>query len=187
MDASDTSAIAACQAGDLSAFDVLYTTHVEAVYRFLYRRTSVREVAEDLTSITFLKAMQSIGSYDAARGPFIAWLYRIARNALIDHVRSPASHTATLADDAEIADDADASERAAKAIDRVRLQKAMENLTPIQREIVMLRLWEGLSYKEIAEVVGKSEGNAKVIFSRAVATLRAAVTLLLLFLFPHSL
>ncbi len=188
MDAAELAAIRACQAGALDQFDVLYRQHVDAIYRFLHRRTLVREVAEDLTSTTFLKAMESIGSYNPDRAPLIAWLYRIARNTLIDHARSPASKTVTLDDTFEIAGDDDATLKATRAIDKKRLMAALQKLTPVQRDIVTLRLWEGLSYQEISSVVGKSEGNCKVLFSRSVAALRSALILLLLFLLsPRSL
>lgn len=187
MDATELAAIEACQAGKLDQFDSLYLKHVDAVYRFLHRRTYVREVAEDLTSTTFLKAMESIGSYDPARGPLIAWLYRIARNTLIDHARSPASKTVTLNDSFEIAGDDDAELRTVRSVDKQRVLAALQKLTPVQRDIVTLRLWEGLSYQEISSVIGKSEGNCKVIFSRAVTALRSALILLILFLFPSSL
>jgi RNA polymerase sigma-70 factor (ECF subfamily) len=77
---------------------------------------------------------------------------------------------------------------AERAIDAEKLHTAMKVLTPDQREIVMLRIWEGLSYAEIAEITGKSEGNAKVIFSRSISELRTKLpSLLLLLLFPNSL
>ncbi len=187
MDAAEIAAIEACQAGALDQFDALYLKHVDAIYRFHYRRTSVREVAEDLTSATFLKAMEAIGSYDPERGPFIAWLYRIARNTLIDHTRSPARQTATLDDSFEIAGDEDATLRTTRALDKERVLAALQKLTPLQRDIVTLRLWEGLSYQEISSVVGKSDGNCKVLFSRSLTALRTALAVLLLCLFPSSL
>lgn len=184
MDQPELSSIEECQAGRLSAFDNLYTLHVDAIYKFLHRRTLVREIAEDLTSVTFLKAMESIRSFDPERGPFRAWLYRIARNTLIDHYRRGSSHTVDIESVWDLPSEDSASELAEQSIDARKLHEGLQRLKPAQRQIVLLRVWEGLSYKEIAEITGKSENTCKVTFSRAVSELRAHLpSLLLLLLF----
>ncbi len=188
MDASERDFVVSCQRGRLEDFDPLYLLHVDAVYRYLHRRTLSKEVSEDLTSTVFLKALESIRSFDPQKGVFRAWLYRIARNALIDFYRSHAQKTVSIENVWDVASEDVTSLSAERSIDAAKLHEAMKILTPDQREIVMLRVWEGLSYAEIAEITGKSEGNAKVIFSRAIAGLRAKLpSLLLLLLFPHSL
>lgn len=188
MDSVELGHIASCRNGHLEDFDSLYLQHVDAVYRYLHRRTLQREVAEDLTSTVFLKALDSIRSYDPQRGVFRAWLYRIARNALIDFYRSSARTNVSIENVWDLASDDITSLAAEKAIDAAKLHDAMKIFTPDQREIVMLRIWEGLSYAEIAELTGKTEGNAKVMFSRALVELRTRLpSLLLLLLFPHSL
>ncbi len=190
MEQAELSAVEACQKGQLSAFDDLYTLHVDAIYKYLHRRTLVREIAEDLTSTVFLKAMESIRSFDPNRGPLRAWLYRIARNSLIDHYRRQSSHTVDIESIWDLPSQESASELAEHSVDAQKLHEAMKHLTPAQRQIVLLRVWEGLSYKEIAELTGKSEGSCKVMFSRAVADLRShlpALLLLLIFASRHGL
>lgn len=188
MDSSELQHIAACQKGDLTHFDALYSAHIDAVYRFLYRRTLVKEVAEDLTSITFMKALESIRSFNPNKGEFRAWLYRIARNTLFDHYRSPARKTVNIETVWDLSSDEFPSDDANRSINATKLHEALKNLTPLQREVLMLRLWEGLSYKEISRLIGKSEGNAKVLVSRAIAELRTQMpTLLLFLLFPSFL
>ncbi len=182
MDSSELAHVAACQAGRLADFDPLYVLHVDAVYKYLIRRTLLKEVAEDLTSITFIKALESIRSFNPAKGELRAWLYRIARNALIDHYRSPASKTVDIETVWDLPGDDVTSLMAERSIDAAKLHEAMSHLKPLQREVVMLRIWEGLSYKEIAELTGKSEGNCKVLFSRALGDLRAHLPSLLLLL-----
>jgi RNA polymerase sigma-70 factor (ECF subfamily) len=187
MDQSELAAVTACQQGDLNAFDQLYMLHVEPVYRFLHRRTLIREIAEDLTSSTFIKAMESIRSFNPEKGELRAWLYRIARNLMIDYYRSTRP-TVDIESVWDLPSDDIASLATEKHIDAAMLREAMQSLNADQREIVMLRVWEGLSYKEIAMLTGKSETNAKVIFSRAVSSLRSQLpSLTLLLLFPYIL
>jgi RNA polymerase sigma-70 factor (ECF subfamily) len=187
MDDSELADIAACQRGELTHFDPLYVLHVDAVYRYLYRRTLHRETAEDLTSTVFLKALESIRSFDPSKGKLRVWLYRIARNALIDYYRSRKT-TVDIEDVWDLAGDEVASLAAEHSFDVKDLHEAMKHLTSDQRDVVLLRVWEGLSYAEIAALTGKTEGNAKVLFSRAIKDLKTHMpALLLLLLFPHSL
>jgi len=184
MPLDESAAIAACQAGDLSPFDQLYQSYVRPIYAYLYRRTFHRETAEDLTSVTFIKALERIRTYDASRGTFSMWLYRIARNTLTDHLRTR-KQTVDIEDVLGLAAQDDPHADAARSADREKLRKALATLDPVKREIVLLRVWEDLSYKDIAAIVGKSEGNCKVIFSRAMDALRgecgpAALAILLL-------
>lgn len=188
MDAAELSSIRACQSGDLSHFDALYTLHVDAIYKYVYRRTLVKEVAEDLTSITFIKAMEGISSFNPEKGVFRAWLYRIAHNAMIDHFRNPASKTVDIETVWDLPSAEITSLRAERAVEAQKVHAAMRHLSAQQKEIVLLRLWEELSYKEIAELTGKSEGNCKVIFSRAMSELREHLpSLLALMLFSRTL
>ncbi len=185
MDQTELAAVSACQAGDLTKFDAIYTENVDAVYRFLYRRTLHRPTAEDLTSTAFIKAMESIRSFDPSKGKLRAWLYRIARNSLIDHYRT-SRPTASIETVWDLSGDEVASLATERGIDAGLLHKALATLSPDQREIVLLRVWEGLSHKEIADLTGKTESNSKVIFSRAVAELRTQLpSLAILLLFPH--
>lgn len=182
--AEEAAIIDTCAQGDLSAFAALYDAYVTPIYRFAYYRTFAKELAEDLTSQTFLKAIEGIRTFDAAKGNFGAWLYRIARNVVTDHFRS-VRPTEILEDDAPFASADDPHGDADKRLRFTQIRRALADLDPLKRDIVMLRLWDGLSYREIAAVVGKSEGNCKVIFSRTVDSLRSrlhpAAFLLLLF------
>jgi RNA polymerase sigma-70 factor (ECF subfamily) len=187
MDSSELHDIASCQAGDYKAFDPLYLRHVDKIYKYVFRRTLSGEVAEDITSQTFLKALESIRSFNPSKGEFRTWLYRIARNTLFDHFRRY-KRTEDIETIWDLAGDEFASTSTEESIDAAALHKAMQILKPREREILLLRVWEGLSYKEIAEALDLTENNAKVIFSRTIGELRTKLpSLLLLILFPYSL
>ena len=173
---------------DSKAFEAQYDAYVRKIYKYVYYRTQHRETAEDLTSQVFLKAFDKLDGFDEARGTFSAWIYGIARNALTDHYRS-SRDTVDIDDvwdlhsDEDIVRDAEARERVEK------LRPYLQALPKDQRELVILRLWDGLSYAEIAEVTGRSEDACKMAFSRTVARLRKDVpaAILLLMLFTHRI
>jgi RNA polymerase sigma-70 factor (ECF subfamily) len=166
-------------------FDALYRENVDAIYRYLYRRTLTRMTAEDLTSQTFLKALEKIDSFDPAKGRFGGWVMTIAKNVLTDHFRALKPQT-DIDDVWDLSSDDDVAGSLEDKEAHAELRDALAKLPKDKREIVLLRMWEDLSYAEIAAVTGKSEGNCKVIFSRAMKDLRALVPLstLLLILFP---
>jgi len=172
--------VEAFRGGDRSAFETLYQRHVRSIYRFVYLRTHHRPTAEDIVSQTFLQALQRIDSFDAARGSFTAWIYRIARNLIIDHYRKLRPESAI-----EDAWDLPAgSDTAADADAAIRIQQArslLKDLNPKQREIVLLRAWEGRPFAEIAEIVGSTEAAAKMTYRRSVEALKNALLVLLLF------
>lgn len=189
MTSDESSAIAACQAGDLSQFDPLYRQYVERIYAYIYRRTLVRQTAEDITSVTFMKALRSIQQFDAAKGTFSGWLYRIARNAITDHYRSH-REVSDIDDVWDLSSDNDVHREAEAGIDYDQIREALASLEPAKRDILLMRLWDGLSYAEIAAITGKTETNCKVTFSRTIAALRKDLPLaafLLLFTFPLHL
>ncbi len=167
----DSVYVSKCQKGDTAAFGVLYDRYIDKIYRFIYYKTFVKEVAEDLTSDVFHKALTKINSFDQRKGVFSAWLYRIARNSVIDHYRSHKSDV-PLEDVFEVGVD----ERTPETLDAIselkKVSAYLETLNAKQREIITLRVWEELSYKEIAAMVGGSEDSVKMAFSRGIRELR---------------
>ncbi|MDD4318737.1 MAG: sigma-70 family RNA polymerase sigma factor [Candidatus Peribacteraceae bacterium] len=164
--------IEACQQSRLEDFALLYDKYHVPIYRYVYYRTFDKETAEDLTSQTFLKALERIRTFDPQRGNFGAWLYRIARNAVIDHVRAKRP-VERMDEDWDRASGENVAGDVATRMEFRRIREALDGLDPLKRDIVLLRLWDNLSYKEIAAIVGKTEGNCKVIFSRTVEGLRS--------------
>jgi RNA polymerase sigma-70 factor, ECF subfamily len=172
MELDDTTLVTAYTDGDTNAFGILYDRYIKKIYAFIYYKTFDSETAEDLTSTTFLKALNKIDTLDVTKGNFSTWLYSIARNTVIDHYRSHARTAQTgedvfdLSGDDRTADTLDARDSLSK------VETYLQTLSPLQREIVTLRVWEARSYKEIAEITGGTENSVKMSFSRTIRKLR---------------
>jgi RNA polymerase sigma-70 factor (ECF subfamily) len=189
-DGADGLAVAG-RGGDREAFGRLYDLYARRIYAYLYYRLLDREAAEDLTSAVFLKALEGLAGFRPELGCFSGWIYRIARNALVDQFRSRAP-TVSLDAAADLWELPDSSSHEVEAENRdlwERLKPHLGRLSAEQREILLLRTWDGLPYAEIALVLGKSEPSCRMAYSRALALLREAMPLSLLLAFlaarPH--
>jgi RNA polymerase sigma-70 factor (ECF subfamily) len=178
MMSGERALIAEIQAGTPAAFAVLYERYVEQIYTFIYYKTHHRQTAEDLTSMAFIKALAGIGSLRAADDSFRPWIYTIARNTVIDHYRTHRQH-ADIADVWDLAGDDDIARDAELKRQLSGVQEYLKDLDPVHRDVILLRVWQEMSYAEIAPIVGKSPEHCKVIFSRAIRKLRADLAVLL--------
>lgn len=167
------------QQGDREAFGKLYDHFAKKIYNYLYYRTYRRALSEDLTSLTFLKALEKLGTFKPDRGTFSAWLYRIAHNALMDHFREKKGQV-SLDDVKEIAGKSDVESDAENRLKWQKLEPFLKKMSSRERDIILMRVWDGLSYREIGEVLGSSEASCKMAYSRAVRTLRSELPLLLI-------
>jgi RNA polymerase sigma-70 factor (ECF subfamily) len=161
------------QAGDGEAFGALYDRYVDAVFRFIYFRINDRALAEDFTSETFLRALRRIGTITYQGRDIGAWFITIARNIVLDHLKS-ARHRLelTTADTIEGKEHAQSTESAVlETLQSERLMEAVRQLGDEQRECVMLRFVQGLSVSETASVMGKNDGAIKALQHRAVRKL----------------
>jgi RNA polymerase sigma-70 factor (ECF subfamily) len=158
---------------DANAFGELYDQFVERVYRYLYFRTGSHPEAEDLTEQVFLKAWEAIGRYRWQGRPFLAWLYRLAHNTHIDHVRTQKPTTSLNRDDRpiEMASPAAAVELG-RALDADLLARALGELTPDQRQVIVLKFLEGMDNAQIARSMDKREGAIRALQMRALMSLR---------------
>lgn len=162
-----------------SEFSQLYDKYFPKIYRFVYYRVSHRETAEDLVSQIFTKALEKIDKFKDDQSRFSAWIYKIANNTVIDHYRTRrdyqdiSEHT-DLYHEENIIDKMDNKELLNK------VARALSNLTPEQKNIVIMRVWDELSYEKIAEIVGKSTAACKMSFSRSVKYLRSTLLIILL-------
>jgi RNA polymerase sigma-70 factor, ECF subfamily len=165
------------QAGDAEAFGALYDRYVDTVFRFIYFRVSTRQLAEDLTSETFLRALRRIGSFTWQGRDLGAWLVTIARNLVADHFKSGRYRLEIST--AEVLD-ADRPERGPEGspesavVDKLTNQtllEAVKRLNPEQQECIVLRFLQGFSVAEAAQAMGKNEGAIKALQYRAVRSL----------------
>jgi len=171
MNTEELNIIERCHKGELDQFARLYDDYAKKIYTFIYYKTMHRETAEDLTGETFLKALEHIQSYHPDKGPFSAWLYRIARNTVIDHYRTRKS-AVNIDDCWDLSDRRDFAEDFATSEALEKVKSYLSTLSPKQREIITLRVWGGLSYEEIAEITGASEAALKMSVSRTLAKIR---------------
>lgn len=171
-----------CQKGNLENFGELYDFYAEKIYRFIYFRLHHKETSQDLTSQTFFKALEKISTYEAAKGQFSSWLYRIAQNTLIDYFRVQ-KNDYNIDDiwDLKSNYDLDYDTQIKEKIQNVK--EYLKDLSEEQRQIIIMRVWDGLSHKEISQIIGKSENNCKMIFSRAMAKLRKEEILVIVALY----
>jgi RNA polymerase sigma-70 factor (TIGR02952 family) len=161
------------QAGDGEAFGQLYDRYMDVVFRFIYFRVNDRALAEDFTSETFLRALRRIGTISYQGRDIGAWFITIARNIVLDHMKS-ARHRleVTTADTLEGKEQAESTEDAVlNVLQSERLMQAIAQLGDEQRECVMLRFLHGLSVSETAHVMGKNDGAIKALQHRAVRKL----------------
>lgn len=172
-----------CRQGDLSCFGPLYEAFVRRVYDFVWYRTMDRQLAEDVTSDVFTKALGKVRAFaGATEGEFAAWIFSIARNAVTDQWRKKPRETVDVE---SVAATLGHDEKFGEAEDRRQaLKSALEWLGKLprdQRDIVMMRVWDDLPYSQIAAVTGKSEDSCKQVVSRALRAVQANVPLALIF------
>jgi RNA polymerase sigma-70 factor (ECF subfamily) len=143
------------------------------VYRYVYARLRDREAAEDVTSEVFFKALRGIDGYRHKGRPFSAWLYQIAANAVIDHVRARRP-TVGLEEATEPPDARTSVDDAVMArLDLGRVWAAMDKLTAPQQQAIALKLAADLSVADIAACMGRSEGAVKLLVHRGLGAVRA--------------
>lgn len=164
--------VARAAAGDAAAFAQLVRRHQDRVFGFILRMTGARDEAMELTQDTFLKAWQALPEW-RPQARFGTWLLQIARNAALDALRRRQVVAFEPLDDAlPVADVRPGPEEALAARQRQsQLETALARLPPDQREIVLLREIEGLSYGELAALLGVQEGTVKSRLARARAAL----------------
>ena len=164
-DEDERSLIEAAQA-DPARFVDLYERHFHRVYAYVARRASSRAEAEDVTSEVFEHALTNLRKFEWRGLPFVAWLFRIAANALADRWRRSSRDSDALPPDVPDAHEAADIER------RAMLFQLVERLPDAQRRVIEMRFVDQRTLREIASALNRSEGAVKQLQLRALQTLR---------------
>ncbi len=173
QEADDTELIAHAAKADREAFGALYERYVFRVFRHVYYLTNDSHAAEDLTAQTFLNALEAIHRYEMRGVPFLAWLLRIAYNLTVNHKKVRSNGNAPLPETVEIKSTQYSPEASCEAkVDGEQVWEGVRTLRGNQRQVIVMRFIDGLSYPDIAKVLGKSIGAVRVIQHRALCALR---------------
>jgi RNA polymerase sigma-70 factor (ECF subfamily) len=159
---------------DPKEFDALYELHFERVYAFVTSRVRNRTTAEDVTSDVFHKALANLRSYEWRGVPFLAWLLRIAANAIVDQAKRAAREFPAPDDPPEMPANPDLQASEMRAVEhRAQLFRLVGQLPEVQKQVVYQRFVEQRSIQEIAQKMGKTAGAIKQLQLRAMQNLRA--------------
>jgi RNA polymerase sigma-70 factor, ECF subfamily len=161
--------------GDPEAFGTIFDEYAGPIYRFVASRVDRPSDAEDLTQLVFVKALEALPRYEARGIPFGGWLFRLARNAIIDQVRTRRDHSPLVLAATRATEEAGPETVAALHDDLDRVAAALSALTDDQREVIELRFFAGLSTHEAAEAMGRNEGTIRGLQFRAIASLRRSL------------
>jgi RNA polymerase sigma-70 factor, ECF subfamily len=161
---------------DREAFGALYELYFERIYRYARFKVGDRAEAEDVTAAVFLNAWRAVDHFTPqGENSFLAWLFRLTHNALVDRYRRQRD-VAVLdeVDDSVLPVDAQFNPEAVleRQLTLDELHHALQALTDEQREVVVLRFIEGLSAREVGEIMGKQEGTVRGMQFRAIEALR---------------
>jgi RNA polymerase sigma-70 factor (ECF subfamily) len=161
------------QRGDREALEELYLVHFDRIYGYLHMSVGNRHDAEDLTTQTFLKMLESIGKFRWRSAPFSAWLFRIAHNLAMDHFRaSKRWQPEEEVPEPDPGEGSAAEEEALQSIGRRSMLDLIENLSHEQQQVLTLKFVFNFSNGEVATILGKTEGAIKSLQHRALASLQ---------------
>jgi RNA polymerase sigma-70 factor (ECF subfamily) len=159
------------QTGDADAFGELYETLVDPIYRYIFFRVSDGSAAEDLTSQVFLKAWEHLPRYRPESVPILAWFYTIAHNTVIDFYRVRRPTDALDEVESISSRDPQPDESCEMRLESEALRCALQRLTAEQREVIVMRLIDGMGTQEIAARLGKRPGAVRAAQMRGLQAL----------------
>jgi len=169
-----------CSNWNLENFWILYDRYIDKIYKFVFLKTSSKEVSEDITQDVFMSAIKNITKFKIdANSSVQAWIYKIASNKVIDYYKTN-KETGEIWDYLEMWvienfwENLDNKEKLKEVFEY------LKNYKKEHREIFILRIWDDLSYAEISQITGQSVDNCKKIVSRTLKTINANFVILLL-------
>ena len=165
------------QQGDKAALEELYLIHFDRIYSYLHMTVGNRHDAEDLTTQTFLRMLESIGRFRWQSAPFSAWLFRIAHNLSMDHFRASRRWQPEEEVPEPIGSEQDSAEiEAMQALGRQSMLELIEKLSHEQQQVLTLKFVFGFANAEVATILDKTEGAVKSLQHRALASLQKHVS-----------
>jgi RNA polymerase sigma-70 factor (ECF subfamily) len=167
--------VAEAQRGNTDAFGRIFDEFAGPIYRFIASRVNRPSDAEDLTQLVFVKALEALPRYEARGIPFGGWLFKLARNAIIDQIRTRRDHLSLVTAVTRATDEAGPEAVATLRDDLERVARALADLTDDQREVIELRFFAGLSVYEAAAAMGRQDGTIRGLQFRAIASLRRSL------------
>jgi RNA polymerase sigma-70 factor (ECF subfamily) len=164
------------QRGERAALEELYLIHFDRIYSYLHVSVGNRHDAEDLTTQTFLKMLESIGRFRWQSAPFSAWLFRIAHNLAMDHFRAR-RRWQPEEDVPEVPglEEPSAELQAMQSIGRQSMMELIEGLSPEQQQVLTLKFVFNFPNADVATVLQKTEGAIKSLQHRALASLQKQI------------
>jgi len=161
--------------GDPQAFAEIYDRCQPPIYRYIFYRVKDESVAEDLTSEVFVRLVEKIDQFTYRGRPVLAWLYTIARNLITDHHRQSQKAPLPLLERI-VSGNADPEQATQKTFTQERLTDAIAELTEGQRQVILLKFFEGLDNAATARILGKSVGAVKSLQHRGLNALHRILT-----------
>jgi len=158
--------------GDPAAFAKIYDQHQPAIYRYIFYRVGDVATAEDLTGEVFVRLVEKSDHLTYQGRPLLAWLYTIARNLVTDYYRRAGQVTVLPLDEGLVSSTTSLEDASEYTLTQQRLAAALTLLTEDQRQVVMLKFFEGLDNETVARMLDKSVGAVKALQHRALAALR---------------
>ena len=158
--------------GSGEAFGQLYQMYVDRIYNYIYYKTGHAVDAEDLTEQVFIKAWEAIRRFRFEGKPFAAWLFKVARNVVIDHYRTRKNNTDLSEVVSAIAKDGDPEASAQRRATAQVLMTAIRHLTDEQQQVILLKFVDGMDNTEISAAMGKKEGAIRALQYRALLALQ---------------
>lgn len=158
---------------DLQKFNALYTAYLDEIYRFVFYKTSQKEVAEDITGQVFMQALERLHQFHYQPGArFSSWLYRIAHNQIVDYYRQ--RHDTVELEQAEpLASQETTTQTVDTHLQQDRVHLILNQLPAGDQTILQLRLWEDKSYHEIAQILQSNNIAVRARYSRALKKFNA--------------
>jgi RNA polymerase sigma-70 factor, ECF subfamily len=173
----DQTLVMSAQNGNTQAVGELYDRHQERIFRYVRSRVYDHQLAQDLTGDIFVRMVTNLKQYEESGYPFTAWLYRIARNLIVDHHRKEDRYMSVPIEQVYHVSTTDYEPAVAveQQLSRERLHLALEKIDETQREVIRLRFLAGLSLQEVADTLGKTVGAIKAQQYRGLLALRVAI------------